>query len=561
MFKNSYDYSDLYNFEFGLKNFKAFRELQKIDIKPLTIICGVNNCGKSSLIQSFLLMSQSTKMEDFFYRYPYLLRQISFAIEKKKYKTNLLFEGKLCHLSHFNNILNTSSEEKEIEFSYKNDDAHLSIVFFNPFTKKMIKAFIKQIHIKTKDYDIILTSNLDVEGNITSYNCKIKKLSIWRLIYNCPLFIEIIRKVKLKETYKDIYLENYDLRNIHVLFNGYIPEAVLIYPFRDFFTIIDNLLSNYIKNIEHLDVLKKIVNEAKEKTLNYEMAIDYKYVEPWYIFFRFHELSFLEIFCNSIHFIGPLREEPRRYYQFDDVRELSIGNKGENVSQILGLYGDSKIEKFKKIQINNGELIFEQFKKKKMTLLDGLTIWGKDLDLPEIKTRRIEQTLIKVLVKLPEQENYVSLQDVGFGISQILPVYVEALRIDTNDTLILEQPEIHLHPRMQSKLADFLLSMAASGKRFIIETHSEHLVNRICLRIAQDHTNILNELVSMVFVEPAPKVSLDEARGSLITKININKYGEVENWPVGFFDMTDHHKILRAGIEKRKKEKTMNKND
>ena len=104
--------------------------------------------------------------------------------------------------------------------------------------------------------------------------------------------------------------------------------------------------------------------------------------------------------------------------------------------------------------------------------------------------------------------------------------------------------------------------MATSGRRFIIESHSEHMINRICLRIAQDQTDKLQDLISMVFVEPAPLISPEGTLGSIITKIRINKYGEVENWPVGFFDMTDHRKILTAGIEKRKRERMKrDKND
>ena len=184
------------------------------------------------------------------------------------------------------------------------------------------------------------------------------------------------------------------------------------------------------------------------------------------------------------------------------------------------------------------------------------------MDLPEISTERVEQTLTKVLVKLPEKDDYVSLQDVGFGISQILPVYIESLRlIPGEEILILEQPEIHLHPSMQSKLADFLLSMALSGKRFIIESHSEHLINRICLRIAQDQTNELNDYISMVFIEPIPKISMEEDPRSRITKIKLNNYGGVENWPVGFFDTSDHRKILQAGIIKRKRERKEKNND
>ncbi|GAH93915.1 unnamed protein product, partial [marine sediment metagenome] len=139
-----------------------------------------------------------------------------------------------------------------------------------------------------------------------------------------------------------------------------------------------------------------------------------------------------------------------------------------------------------------------------LSLEEGLEKWFLKLNLPRIKSQRVkeEEILIKVMVDLLDKNENVSIQDVGFGISQILPVFIESLRMKQDHTLILEQPEIHLHPNMQSKLADFLLSMAMSKKQFIIETHSEHLINRLCLRIAQDATNKLKDKISIVFVKP-----------------------------------------------------------
>ena len=107
---------------------------------------------------------------------------------------------------------------------------------------------------------------------------------------------------------------------------------------------------------------------------------------------------------------------------------------------------------------------------------------------------------------------------------------------------------------MQSKLADFLLSMAISEKKFIIETHSEYLINRICLRIAQDPSNKLKDLISIVFIEPPTIDTNDDYKGSVVKKVKLNKYGEIDKWPVGFFDKNDYHKILKAGIIKRENE-------
>jgi predicted ATPase len=140
----------------------------------------------------------------------------------------------------------------------------------------------------------------------------------------------------------------------------------------------------------------------------------------------------------------------------------------------------------------------------------------------------------------------VDLPDLGFGVSQILPILVECLRTAERETIILEQPEIHLHPSLQSKLADFFICMAKAGKNLVIETHSEHLINRLCLRIAQEESNDTRNLINILFI------SFDEQNKTSISRlVEINKYGEIENWPVGFFDDNDSRDLLAATLKKR----------
>lgn len=87
-----------------------------------------------------------------------------------------------------------------------------------------------------------------------------------------------------------------------------------------------------------------------------------------------------------------------------------------------------------------------------------------------------------------------NIVDVGFGVSQILPIITQGLNMQKEETFILEQPEIHLHPKMQMKMADFILSLALSEKNVIAETHSDHIINRLCRRIMENEElrNIVN---------------------------------------------------------------------
>ena len=114
--------------------------------------------------------------------------------------------------------------------------------------------------------------------------------------------------------------------------------------------------------------------------------------------------------------------------------------------------------------------------------------------------------------------------------------------------MILEQPELHLHPLMQQKLADFLLACTRSGRQIIVETHSEHLVNRLRLRVAEDTSSSTGELVGLLFAEQIE----GETRYRSST---VNALGGLDSdWPTGFLDVgsNDIGGLLHAALQKRK---------
>ncbi|TKJ27580.1 MAG: hypothetical protein CEE42_01365 [Promethearchaeota archaeon Loki_b31] len=544
-------------FLFGLNNFKSFKENQLIEIKPLTIICGVNNCGKSSIIQSLLLSSQSLELTEKFRGYPLLIRY-PYDFREPIYKTSLLFEGDLCHLSDFYNVLNRYSKDKEFSFNFEIESTKFSVTFFNPYKENPLEAYVKNIDIIGDGYNLQIESKFEENNDKFNYSCLIKKLNFQHLLWRCPFGYFKSRKYLSNKNFEETFIINHLIKDIKVIFNGFLPEKLLL-PYDRFSNEINLIIQRFGEGLKELKSFKKRINEELEfillrtegKTKDYGRKI---IKETYYSFFEYYENKIFEDLLKKFHYIGPLRDEPHRYYQFYDIRNLDIGNKGQYAAQILTLEGDLQIPTFKTFEIKDGKLIFEKVKLKDLSLKKGLSIWFKKLNLPSINPKKLEHILFKIVVNLQKSDEYVTLQDVGFGISQILPVYVESLRMEKGHTLVLEQPEIHLHPSMQSKLADFLISMAISGKNFLIETHSEHLINRICLRIAQDHSNTIKNIISLVFVEPPKEDKTGKFIGSKIKRIILNNYGEIENWPVGFFDDLDSGKIIQAAIKKRKKE-------
>jgi predicted ATPase len=150
-------------------------------------------------------------------------------------------------------------------------------------------------------------------------------------------------------------------------------------------------------------------------------------------------------------------------------------------------------------------------------------------------------------IVMPEVARPLDMTAVGVGVSQILPVLVMGLHSEPGSVLLMEQPELHLHPAMQQKLGDFLLACARSGRQVIVETHSDHLVTRLRRRIAEDDSDAVLNLVGLVFTERR------DGRTSF-SHLEPNRFGGFDDWPEGFFDesSTDSQRLLEAGIRKRR---------
>ena len=139
----------------------------------------------------------------------------------------------------------------------------------------------------------------------------------------------------------------------------------------------------------------------------------------------------------------------------------------------------------------------------------------------------------------------VSVPDVGFGVSQVLPVLVQVFYAPRRSAVILEQPEIHLHPAAQSELGDVLIAAVKdNGVQLLVESHSEHLLRRLQRRIAEGEVS--HEDVALYFVETH--------RGqSEIHKLMVDTYGNITNWPRDFFgdEIGDLSAMTEAAIERR----------
>lgn len=230
----------------------------------------------------------------------------------------------------------------------------------------------------------------------------------------------------------------------------------------------------------------------------------------------------LERMLTSIYYVGPLREYPKRLYLWSGEVPEHVGERGDRAVECILASGERAFS-FAPGQPEKQlpELVAERLRA--MRLID-------DFDIRPIAPHRREyEVLVRTGPKSPE----VKLTDVGFGVSQVLPVIVECLYVPRRSIVIFEQPEIHLHPSVQADLADLFVDAIRAeedGKprecQFIIESHSEHFLRRLQRRIAEEALS--EQDAALYFVHTG-------ADGARLEELDVDAYGNIRNWPEGFF--------------------------
>lgn len=212
---------------------------------------------------------------------------------------------------------------------------------------------------------------------------------------------------------------------------------------------------------------------------------------------------------DNIVYLGPLRSYPHRNYTWTGTIPATVGRLGEQAMQVL--------------------------LSEKPVTVDAVSKWMQRLGISESLSLEPIGHGARIWEALVEQEagtTRVNLADVGFGVSQVLPVIVALLSARPGSLVILEHPEIHLHPRIQSELADLLIEIATAGEiQILVESHSEHLLARIQRRIAEANRNgesLTPDDVRLYFCE------LEQGKSKL-TPLEMQPSGVITNWPPDFF--------------------------
>ncbi len=244
---------------------------------------------------------------------------------------------------------------------------------------------------------------------------------------------------------------------------------------------------------------------------------------------------------HSLAYLGPLRTRTERLYSWTGVEPESVGFAGESTIAGVLAASDRKLSLGYKCRAKRFEVIIAN-KLQEMGLIEGFRIKA-------ISEQRQEY---EVKVRTTGSGDWVDLPDVGFGISQVLPVLVQCFYAPANSIILMEQPEIHLHPSAQAALADVMIDAinarengADRNIQLIVETHSEHFLRRLQRRIAEGRVE--HDRVSAYFAD----VSITPAK---LRELEVDLFGNIKNWPPKFFgdEMEDITEQAKAAMLKRK---------
>lgn len=229
-------------------------------------------------------------------------------------------------------------------------------------------------------------------------------------------------------------------------------------------------------------------------------------------------------FSKGFYYINAERLGPRNYHKLTDDSDELCGIHGEYTFEAIArnsllLVDDAKLFREKKSLAKTLPIQVEAW----MTyVVSGIMFYPNESKDNRIASMRMRQTTMDMDLASP--------YNFGFGISYLLSIIVTCLIATKGSTIVIENPEAHLHPAGQSHMGQFLAQMIEAGLNVVVETHSEHLINGIrlfCLKNSISPENICINYFSL------------EESGTKVQRINLSEDMNIVDWPEGFFDQEE----------------------
>ncbi len=516
----------------GLRNFKAFGdEMQEAPLSKITLIYGPNSGGKSSIIQALLLLKQSLKVADsgLVLRGEYVDLGSSHALLHKhvterelgisiKYRNlelaydvaendvtlTYLSSGKLSKVRHRitahenNGLLIDATAEKQL----------------SEFVPGLPWPFYWQGNVKLFDpngNDVIESNGiafLSSEVLTASENIPLPALALpgmhgareqaQKQAWAIPQAANLSRTNRLHRASKLAQELEWELANAPGWEWDLVEELGLELGLAQTLQLVQE---------RALEQTRTLGSHVGELNLSDEQVLD---LTPENI------PADYERHLRSVNYLTPLRSAPERLYR--------LSSESDDYAGITGVQGE-----FSANALYHSDRV-----------RDAVNHWFDRIEIPykldvvKLGEPSLAGEYITIALHDKRTDTQVTLADVGYGINQILPVIIEGIASQESAILCVEQPEIHLHPRLQANIADLMIDTIADepGKRkqWIVETHSELLILRLQRRIREG--KIKPEDISVLYVDPND----ESTEGSAIKVLRLGEDSYFKDqWPDGFF--------------------------
>lgn len=504
----------------SVKNFRSIVDSGEIKLKPISIFLGKNSCGKSSFMRLLPLLKQTLESD---------------------VNEPLLWYGDYVDFGDFKNILPIDTVKDEIEVKFDLQISPYSDFFLEERNEvfevnvglKIAEKYIKELEIDYFDQKVVVFFH--------------EKKTIEKIIINDASFIfeknefvwEKNKNVMIPTVYEKSFPKQYAMSMMYYYYYHHerSPEGFLKDAIYNIFKIFagdkmkDESKAKFFHDISAIQSRKnlftRLIRQKSFKSISQyfkERDIQDETFLRLNNLIVFNQLNFLieginsklnEIFENT-YYLKPIRVNAERYYRVQGITINKVDADGSNLPMIFYNMSEKMKGQFKEWCIEKFGLFFS-------------------VETSEGHVSLIVQDL---------QGNKSNLVDTGYGYSQVLPIIVQLWLLKNNHgklqknkknhkeiLLVIEQPELHLHPAFQSKLIEVFTALIQEMQevniafKIVFETHSDTMINKLGTLINQGVFN--KELVNVILVEKTDKVST-------FTQVGYNDDGFIEHWPIGF---------------------------
>jgi ABC-type ATPase involved in cell division len=462
-----------------LENFRSFITPTWIRFRPITLLYGQNSAGKSSILKALLMMQQTF---------------VSSARGNRR-SSGFVFSGDSVDLGSFITTISNHQLHRTLRVGVQFEDISAT----PPMNFRAFQAIWGLSELRGTQ-DLSLTTKFDDRQLLFRRNPNSPR---WTLENeSIPPWLELVEQGQTLFDYDNNMAD--DLRADLGLVAGFLGNH---FPRR----LAEQLMAPNIRRGGRVGQVATD-SEADAEFLGDDPTQPHRFPNPlvdsWDRIYRAIWPTLNQEFHRLVH-VGPLRREPPRIERYVPTEDREVGRSGEHMLALL--HEQPRLV----TEVNNVLASMELPYRIKVVLMSSKEAVG---------------TVIHLVLTNVGSSLEVSPSDVGVGYSQVLPLIAQSV-LAKDQLVCVEQPELHLHPAMQARLADMFLDQATGGNRarFLIETHSESLMLRFLRRIREERVS--PDEIQVLYVDQ------DHDGNSVVTELPISSDGEfMTRWPNGFFD-------------------------